>query len=404
MFIPFKVSAVTNVQQSQSDRSLWEVDLRTLGIPLAGVVTHEDGAVHVEELRHPWESLASSFTPLAFKVFHREFSKRLMPGVEIKASPAKLLQGHNVFGPTSIRKGAEVMLLWLQLGYPKLFDLLDIPATEVYSFDATYSARLPDEKTALQVIQFLSGVTNGQTKNRGDNYQTTCYWGAKDSRIKRLKCYLKYIEFDLQREEMRRQMKYNLSASRTYRAMSDPRLLDWVKYLLRFEATVMRRWMERRQIPTRLIDLMAYQEQLAGQGRCFIQECWQETTKDIFAALEGMTMRLVDDEKVLAALIAKHTRITKSGKKSDSYARNLFRTYRSLKEFGWEETLSSMSRPSFYRHISDIQQCGLSKAALQKLQQNDRTNNVVPLLRFVQVDFTSQRPDWYVEPSVEFAA
>ncbi len=403
MFVPFKPSAVTNVKQAQSDQSLWEVDLRTLGIPLAGVVTHEGGDVHVDELRHPWESLASSFTPLAFKVFHREFSKRLMPGVEIKASPAKLLQGHNVFGPTSIRKGAEVMLLWLQLGYPKLFDLLDVPATEVYSFDATYSARLPDQKTALQVIQFMTGVTNGQTKNRGDNYQTTAYWGAKDSRIKRLKAYLKHVEFELQREEMRRKMKYNLSAARTYRVMSDPRLLEWVKYLLRFEATVMRRWLERRKVPTRLIDLMAYQEKLAGEGRCFIQECWQEATKDIFAALEGMTMRLVDDEKVLAALIAKHSKITKSGKRSESYARNLFRTYRSLKDHGWEETLSSMSRPSFYRHVADIRECGLSKAALQKLQHNDRTNNVVPLLRFVQVDFSAQRPGWYVEPTVEVA-
>ena len=27
----------------------------------------------------------------------------------------------------------------------------------------------------------------------------------------------------------------------------------------------------------------------------------------------------------------------------------------------------------------------------------------VPLLRFVAVDFSAQRPDWYVEPSVEAA-
>ncbi|SQC69905.1 phage/plasmid replication protein, gene II/X family [Pseudomonas aeruginosa] len=45
----------------------------------------------------------------------------------------------------------------------------------------------------------------------------------------------------------------------------------------------------------------------------------------------------------------------------------------------------------------------LSKAALQKLHEADRANNVVPLLRFVQVDFSAQRPDWYVEPTVEAA-
>ncbi|TEL41295.1 phage/plasmid replication protein, II/X family, partial [Pseudomonas aeruginosa] len=65
--------------------------------------------------------------------------------------------------------------------------------------------------------------------------------------------------------------------------------------------------------------------------------------------------------------------------------------------------MDSMSRPTFYRHIKEICEAGLSKAALQKLHEADRANNVVPLLRFVQVDFSAQRPDWYVEPTVEAA-
>ncbi|WP_017002085.1 phage/plasmid replication protein, II/X family, partial [Pseudomonas aeruginosa] len=87
----------------------------------------------------------------------------------------------------------------------------------------------------------------------------------------------------------------------------------------------------------------------------------------------------------------------------DAYARNLFRTYRSIKDYGWEETKDSMNTKSFYNHVNDICECGLSKAALQKLKQADQVNNVVPLLRFVQVDFSAQRPDWYVEPTVEAA-
>ncbi|MNG35802.1 Phage X family protein [compost metagenome] len=65
--------------------------------------------------------------------------------------------------------------------------------------------------------------------------------------------------------------------------------------------------------------------------------------------------------------------------------------------------MSSMSRATFYRHTTDLCAAGLSKAALQKLKQNDAKNNVVPILRFLQVDFSAQRPDWYVEPSVEAA-
>ncbi|CAL5242902.1 hypothetical protein PASLES1_15240 [Pseudomonas aeruginosa] len=84
-------------------------------------------------------------------------------------------------------------------------------------------------------------------------------------------------------------------------------------------------------------------------------------------------MSVIDDEKVLAALLEKITnegkgRYTKQreeagvvvpsvfvrGKPDDSYARNLFRTYRSLKDYGWQETMDSMARRTFYRHVTDI--------------------------------------------------
>ncbi len=231
----------------------------------------------------------------------RQFDPR-MPGVELKASPAKLLQGHNVFGPTCIEKGAEVMFKWLAGSYPDLFAKLDVSATQVYALDCTYSSRLPDERTALQVIQALTNVSNGHTKSRGDNYQTSAYWGAKESRLKRLKAYLKHTEFQAQLDELKRAGRADLSAARSARVMSDPRLQEWVRYLLRMEATVMHRWLERRGIPSRLVDLIAYQQRLQKEGRCLIQECWQAVTADLFAAFEGIQMRVIDDEKVLAAL------------------------------------------------------------------------------------------------------
>ncbi|AOE88298.1 replication initiation protein (plasmid) [Pseudomonas sp. TCU-HL1] len=313
------------------------------------------------------------------------------------------------------------MFKWLAGTYPELFAKLDISATQVYALDCTYSSRLPDERTALQVIQALTNVSNGHTKSRGDNYQTSAYWGAKESRLKRLKAYLKHTEYQAQLDELKRAGRSDLSAARSARVMSDSRLQEWVRYLLRMEATVMHRWLERRGIPSRLVDLIAYQQGLEGEGRCLIQECWQAVTADLFAAFEGIQMRVIDDEKVLAALLEKFTKPAK-GKwtkerteagvvvppifvdgKPTSYARNLFRTYRSLKDYGWDETMNSMSRATFYRHTADLCEAGLSKAALQKLHEHDRSNNVVPLLRFVQVDFSAQRPDWYVEPSVEAA-
>ncbi|MCO2924039.1 phage/plasmid replication protein, II/X family [Pseudomonas aeruginosa] len=456
MFIPFRKESIQMI--GRDDRPTLIVDLESLGVRMraaGGVTRRDDGGFDCEDLSHAWEKLPSSYTPMAFKVFHQSLGKRLDPGVELKASPAKLLQGHNVFGPTSIRMGAEVMLKWLAGSYPELWAQLDWLQAEAYAIDCTYSARMPNEKTSLQVIQFLRGVSNGQTRNRGDDYQTTAYWGSKETRLRKLKAYLKGPEFRNEIERVlkdargaladpeRRQDLDNahvrewkvlkresrcgmpqVSAARTLKVLKDPRLLAFADNLLRLEATVMHRWLERREIPTNLWALCDYQEALEAEGRCFIQECWSAVTSELFAALEGMTMRVINDDKVLAALIEKYTKVGKGkwtkaradkatgaiipavfvpGKSSDAYARNLFRTYRSIKDYGWEETMASMSRATFYDHVRDICEIGISKAALQKLKANDATNNVIPVLRLLQVEFSAQRPDWYVEPTVEAA-
>jgi hypothetical protein len=456
MFIRFRKEHVQLIGKVDSPTLV--VDLESLGVRVrssGGVTKREEGGYDVEDLSHAWESLPSSYTPMAFKVFHQSLGKRLDPGVELKASPAKLLQGHNVFGPTSIRKGAEVMLKWLAGSYPDLWAKLDVLSIEVYALDCTFSARTPNEQTALQVIQFMRGVSNGQTRNRGDDYETTAYWGAKDGRLRKIKAYLKGPEFQRQLEEVKKAARgassnpeprddldnahvrawkvlkrearcamSHLSAARTLRVMQDPRLQEFARLLLRLEATVMHRWLERRNLPTNLWELCDYQEALRDQERCFIQECWSAVTGELFAAFEGMTMKRIDDEKVLAALIEKYTKVGKGkwtkaradkatgtiippmfvpGKASDAYARNLFRTYRSLKDYGWEETMDSMARRTFYDHVRDLEAAGISKAMLQNLKEYDNTRNVVPILRLLEVDFSAQVPDWYVEPSVEAA-
>ncbi|MAF78723.1 MAG: replication initiation protein, partial [Halobacteriovoraceae bacterium] len=202
LFVPFRVDAIAT-STGKRGNELLVVDLEALGVPLraTSVLADGKGGYQVEDISHAWESLSTGFTPLAFKVFHQSLGKRVQPGVELKASPAKLLQGHNVFGPTSIRKGGEVMLKWLAGSYPKLWALLDWQAAEVYGIDCTYSARLPDERTARQLIQALRGVSNGQTRNRGDDYETTAYWGSKETRLRKLKAYLKGPEFRRQLDE-----------------------------------------------------------------------------------------------------------------------------------------------------------------------------------------------------------
>jgi len=354
----------------------------------------------IDGLHHPFESLPSSFTPLAFKVFH---AANHYPFVELKASPAKLLQGHNVFGTVDIALGAAEMLSTLQQAYPLLFSMLEIQSTEVWELDCTYSARMPSELIANQVIQALRKVSNGQTKARGDEFQTTCYWGSKSSRLKRLKAYLKSAEFQAQLDKFRKDAEKGCeSAKRVCAVMSDQRLQDWAKALVRFESTICKRWLERRGLSVKLVDLIAHQKDLASQGRCFIQELWRETTEDIFQAFEGQTVKATDDESVISALKAVHYSVTPKGNISYSKANKLYLFYCALREQGYAAIKQCHDgNKTFYRHIKELQEAGFSKAFLQNLQ-GEAKSNVIPLLRVVTVDFGSQRPDWYVEPVSQF--
>ncbi|WGM17561.1 phage/plasmid replication protein, II/X family (plasmid) [Arsenophonus nasoniae] len=54
------------------------------------------GDLSVQGLAHPFESLPTHFASLGMKIY--QGTHLIFPRVNLKASPAKLLQGHNVFG------------------------------------------------------------------------------------------------------------------------------------------------------------------------------------------------------------------------------------------------------------------------------------------------------------------
>ena len=89
-----------------------DVDPYSLEIPLAARAVYKDdeGKEHNSALFHPFERVPTHFTGMAMKVF---FDSTYAPYVQIKASPAKLIQGHNVFGSDSIEQGAMEMIGFL---------------------------------------------------------------------------------------------------------------------------------------------------------------------------------------------------------------------------------------------------------------------------------------------------
>lgn len=374
-----------------------DVDPHSLEIPLASrsVYKDENGEVHNSSLFHPYESLPTHFTGMAMKVF---FDSSYEPYVQIKASPAKLLQGHNVFGIDDIYLGAMEMIGYLQMAYPVLAKMLDWTKAWVSHIDVTYSARVKDQTTAHKVLEYLGNVSNGQTRISKKAYDTSRYWGGATSRLVQHKCYLKHEEFLAQFAEQQQLAKKNdKSAMRVVQVMSDQRLIDWTIGLLRFESRLKKRWLERHGIPTNLFELIKFQRNNPN----LLQSLWTQATHSIFEALRGQTMKLTDDKSVLEAIERSNVVMTKSGKASPTKVRNLFAMYCLIREKGITELKANYSKTAFYRLITDLCECGFSKAYLQNLH-TEKANNIIPFVKLIEIDFNQQLPEWYEMPTSQF--
>ena len=98
----------------------------------------------------------------------------------------------------------------------------------------------------------------------------------------------------------------------------------------------------------------------------------------------------------LAESIIKYSKTSaKTGKVSTVLADSVYRTYNDIKRDGWLVTRDSMSVRNFDRHIKMLTDCGLSRAALQNMTGLNDGAQIVPFVRFIEVNFCKQFPDWY---------
>lgn len=344
----------------------------------------------VSALRHPFEALPSSWSTLAFKV--RAGGQNYYPYIELKASPAKLLQGHNVFGSCDVMLCIDSLITAFCYAMPDMAEILEFNNAELAQIDCTFSAHLKTESDSRNVIHALRNISNGQTRGAKSAFDTTAYFG-KGSRHKRLKAYLK--QFELQDQINKAQTKYDKTKSQVFKnqleAMTNPAVQNFAKNALRFEASVMPRMLKRLGIPTNLWAFETYSNSFDG---CLIQQLWKQSWQDIFKTFEGATMRTYSDNEIHENLRQQFKTETKNGF-SYSKADRLFRTFRMMKHEGWDEVKSTTPKATFYRTIEDLTQV-VPKAYLQNLQAT--ASNVVPLIRFVNVDFENQHPENWQEP------
>lgn len=331
--------------------------------------------------RHPWESIPSSYAHMAFKVFDfRGHSNEDMQDffIEIKASPAKLMQGHNLFGTDDLWPCAEFMVHLLIDAYPDLVEYLDQRYWSVEQVDITYHSWCKTENEALQFVNALQNVSNGQTRAR-TGYSGTVYFGKANSRIKKIKVYVKLLEVlnYLSKEKRAGDKKGVLQ-------IYSQSMLDWAKGMVRWEASLKTRWFQRRGISNNLFDLCKVFD---------AQAYWKESTLDIFKALEGKEMRIIKDENIEQQLKEKFPTINaRSGKLTYGKAMSAYNVYRAIKSQGWLETRRTTSDCKFWGAIEMLHACGLSKAVLQNLQGDGLKCEVIPFIRYIEINFNEQTP------------
>lgn len=405
--IPFKTEFTFTTHQAKSGEVVSYVDIKECsrrGIGLEAKTIFFTGDVgsteyEVADLRHAFESLPTHFTGMAFKIY--QGTRLRSPCIELKASPAKILQGHNVYGPTSIEVGATEMLMAFFNNYPEVYEMLDVPLATLDALDATYSARLRTELQAKQVIQQLKNVSNKQMRTAVRNdHETTVYFN-KNSRHCDRKAYLKGPEFNRQLRDLRSlKEKGDNSYDRVIDVMSDPKLINYARYLVRLEAGAHRRYLDALDIPHKLSDAIIYQKEYESSGRNLIADIWTKAFTPLLEALEGQHMTIFNDEEVHRKLKQTYFRYTPKGNISYAKADKLFRFYRSLVSDGYHAVYQSFtSRATFSRQLNALLDIGFSKAQLQNLQGNEK-DNVVPLLQVIKIDFSQQHPDDYIEPKV----
>lgn len=333
-------------------------------------------------LTHPWESIPSSYAGMAFKVF--DFRDSFVRNadvqkffIEIKASPAKLMLGHNLFGTDDMWTCAEYMINFLIDTYPHLFDWLDIRHWTVEQVDITYHSWCKSENEALQFVNALQNVSNGQTRAR-TGFSGTVYFGKAKSRIKKIKVYVKLLEVMEGLAKLKR--KHDKRAEQIY----TDELLNWAKGMVRWEASLKTRWFERRGIDNNLFALSKVFD---------AQRFWKESTLDIFKALEGKEMRIIKDDNIEKQLKDKFPTINaRSGKVTYGKALSAYNVYRSIKERGWIEARRTTNNNTFSKAVEMLHACGLSKAVLQNLKGDGLQCEVIPFIRYVEINFGEQLP------------
>lgn len=396
------VLPIYSIQMPSSDRveiHHFNQQLVDLGLRCSArsVSRDDDGNISSRDLYVPYDSLPSNYTDMAIKFFDKGINT--LPYLELKASPAKLMQGHNVYGSCSIEQGAYEMLGLLVSAYPELCQYLDFTNIEVLHLDATFSARLPHQNQVQPVLDFLANVGKGHRKATYKAHENYCRWGNQGASIS-AKAYGKYLEVKSQIADFeKRALKGDTRAKSCAIALS--KAYPFSFGLLRLESRITKTYLTKNGYPSNLWELIDYQKEHPN----LLSDLWNIAFNPIFEALQGEYMHFNTDFELEQIIKDKLVTYTKTGKPSYAKANHAIDFYERLKRVGFSKLHEQVrngeySKQIFYRNIKLLTDCGISRSHLQNLHAQD--NKVVPFVQLVQIDFTKQTPDDYIEPVSQY--
>ena len=381
----------------------------------------QTGEVTHGELKHPYESLPSSYSGMAIKFFGDNVANTL-PYVSMNAS-VKILQGHNVYGGESVKNLASEMLYLLQSNYPDFFAALDVPQASISRLDSTYSVRLDHERHIQPCLRFLSNISQGQRKSDKDrrDFYNTVYWGGKTSREGGAKAYGKHCEVMTEVTKLKRDMMRGCSQAKNKLSVFTPELLDWSAKLLRFESSTKKRKLEKLGLPTNLWQFIEYQQ----KNKDVLTVLWRQWFNPILQALQGNVEMENFDEAAIYQLCRKHlwsqgtkkalsAQIKKDlssccltsgyshfvdaqfvpfGRISYTKANNAFNFYQLLKSNPYADIKNRYQSRAFNINIKCLCDLDFTRGELQNLFE--RQTKSTPMVELIKFDFSNQYPVGY---------
>lgn len=334
--------------------------------------------VTVSGLNVPFEQLESSYSGIALKINHAPTIG--IPHILIKASPAKLLLGHNIFGYDDIKSGIILMLYTLIKECPYLCQYLDFTAAELRMLDINYSFRMKSKSECLYLLDYLKNVSYGQTKANEDEklqYRETTYFGNKNSKHKFIRMYYKHDEVLKTINSKTKQQKNNVT-DHQIKVLSNPELIEFSKNLLRVEAAIRKVWIEKKFGSTLLCDVVNSDVSVSG--------LWVDAMSDLFKAVGDVTLKNQSDESIRAEINKLYVTTTRKGTESYTTANNIYAFYRLIVCDGYESVKETTAHNTFYTRIKQLEAVGLPRALLQNYKSIDsQSRNIIPFVKIVDL-------------------